>query len=427
MHIGCLGKINSYRSDPDTLTTPHLTITQNAYIIDSMSTVAENVTPTAPLAEIMRALTNELPLNDFGLPTGIYRSDLLPFHLYDPTPSRGPREATEESSNLLPVIDEQQQAASITAESRDSLESPEIDEQTPPESSVDPFSVLSGQGDGLPDMMMKERVRVVKPSQAVVPVGEYRIAGFPANALNGAFVPLQYDEGFPAFEDGTAFWSRLPFEPQDAHLAFERYMLMASGRAPGTENSEDVGMAADGIRSIGTLITKLSPDIDDVKLLAFSDKLTEYYHLYYWGLRVRSYDLFRVTQHHQQQELRAIETQDDHYIKSRKLRTRLEEYMDDDEDFWDMMTPKTALDMHKHLTQLERISAGVPASGPITKDDNQQGQSFEMTFATVAQAHRNEGSESSLLNEDGEVLEQALKDPAAVEILQKLIIKTGGG
>ena len=36
----------------------------------------------------IRQLTAELPLNDFGLPTGIYRTDLLPFHEYIPPGTR---------------------------------------------------------------------------------------------------------------------------------------------------------------------------------------------------------------------------------------------------------------------------------------------------------------------------------------------------
>jgi len=380
-----------------------------------MSTAAENLA-LPPIADVMRDLVGELPLNDFGLPTGIYRSDLLPFHLYDSTPTQELPETVVEQDppELLPLIPAAESAPAASAHA-----APE----GPP---VDPFALLSGLGDGLPDMMNRPKDRdrniVVKP---IIPLGDYRIAGFPADELQKAFMPLQYDEGFPAFENGSSFWHRLPFEPQDAYQVFERYMMMSFGRMADREDEDDCGESAAGTRSLGMLLTQLHPTADDTKLLMLSDKFKEYYHLYYWGLRIRSYDLFRVTQHRQQQEIRAIETQDDHYLNSRRMRARLETYMDEDEDFWDMMTPKTAIDMHKHLTSLERISAGVPASGPQQKD-SEGGKSFEMEFRTVAQSQRGDSGDGTLISEEGEILDQVLDDPLAVEVLQKLIIRTGG-
>ena len=378
-----------------------------------------DVTSSPQIPEIMRALASELPLNDFGLPTGIYRSDLLPFHLYDPHISKatvGPSESFNP-----PLLEQSHEVQAADAVQEHSPGQP----QDPSEVSVpvDPFALLSGQGDGTPDTIVPKRVTKPAPEKAVA-IGEYRIAGFPAVALQGAFVPMQYDEGFPAFEDGTAFWSRLSFEPTDAYMAFERYMMMSFSK-PVKVAKEPENQA--GTRSLSTLVAQIKPEANDVEILALTQQLKDYYHLYYWGLRARSYDLFRVTQHRQQQEIRALETHDDHYLKARGMRAKLEEYMDDEEDFWDMMTPKTAIDFHKHLTSLERISAGVPASGPMVRDEN-SGRSFEVEFATVAQAHRGEGAGSGdLINEEGEVLDQALQDPAAVEVLQKLIIRTSGG
>ena len=386
-----------------------------------MSAIAvAQVTP--PLAEIMRGLTAELPLNDFGLPTGIYRSDLLPFHLYDASAVKKTVDPRSDLPPLIPAVEDAQAAAV-----EESIDLPDMDEpDSAGEPSVDPFSLLSGQGDGLPDMITAKRVPRPEIVTSVVP-SEYRIAGFPAGAIQQAFVPLQYDEGFPAFENGQAFWNRLDYEPVDAYAAFERYLYMSFGRRADPTIDEDVGEVAAGTRSIGQLITMMAPHADDVHLLTLTDKLKEYFHLFYWGLRCRSYDLFRVTQHRQQQELRAIETQDDHYIQSRSLRARLTQYMESDEEFWDMMTPKTAIDMHKHLTTLERVSAGIPGGGPQIKDEGRGGVSFEMAFATTAQAHRGDSNKGELISEEGEVLNQALQDPAAVEILQKLIIRTNGG
>lgn len=351
----------------------------------------------------LRQLTAELPMNDFGLPTGIYRTDLLPFHEYVPPGS---------STGSDKEVDEAE---------ADTVDMPEPDALAPSiEVSADAFSLLSGDGDGLPDMIVPARVEKEVPSKAV---GEYRIAGFPAASLQTAFVPLQYDEGFPAFEDGRPFWGRLDFEPGDAYLMFQRYLMMSFGRAADPEDEDDFGIAAQGTRSIAQLVHQTGGNLTDDQVLRMIEKLKSYYHLHYWGLRTKSYDLFRVTEYQQKQELRAIETQDDHYVQSRKLRARLSQYMDDDEDFWDMMTPAVAIKLHEHLTKLERISAGVPAAGPQTKD-GEGSRSFEMAFRTIAQDHTDSSAgDGATIDQEGHVLDKALEDPNATKILQELIIR----
>ena len=380
-------------------------------------------TPDDGLLQVtaIRQLTAELPLNDFGLPTGIYRTDLLPFHDYVPP---GSRQAEPPTPIVLPEI------------------SPRELEAAPgllPDQSADAFSLLAGVGDGLPDLIQpaRQRIKVIQapaiiestpePVQPAKSLGDYRIAGFPAKSLHSAFVPLQYDEGFPAFEDGRPFWARLDYEPADAFLAFERYTQMNFGRAAESGIEDDAGEAASGIRSITSLVLLLHPQVSDKELIALSEKFKQYYHLYYWGMRIKAYDLFKVTEFRQKQELRAIETQDDHYITSRRLRARLMEYMDSDEDFWDLMTPKVAIDMLKTTTSLERISAGVPAGGPQLKDGESGGRSFEVQFRTIAQEQAGESLQGALINEEGDVLDKALDDPAATKILQELIIRSGGG
>ncbi len=317
--------------------------------------------------EAIRNLTSEIPLNDFGLPTGVYRTDLLPFHDYKPT----------NGTNGVKV------------------------------------TLVEGNG---ADLMPGA------PASKEVPAPiEYRTAGFPTKALSTAFVPLQYDEGFPAFMDGSPFWGRLEFEPTDAFQAFQRYLQMNLGRPASNDDDEDHGSAASGTRSVTQLATTLHPDSS---LLKMASLYQGYYHLYYWGLRSHAYDLFRVAQHRQQQELRAIETQDEHYVQSRRIRHRLTQYMDNEEEFWDMMTPKVALEMHKHLTQLERISAGIPAAGPM-KDESEsnRGTPFEIAFRTVAQSNRT--SKGVTITDEGEILDKALEDPAVTETLQELIIRSG--
>lgn len=326
--------------------------------------------------DAIRNLTSELPLNDYGLPVGIYRTDLLPFHDYVPPGTK---------DLAVAVVD-----AVV----------------------VDDVPVVEQEG-------APSRDTEVIPADHI-----YRMAGFPTKGLTVAFMPLQYDEGFPAFGSGAPFWARLEYEPADAFAAFHKYLMMSLGSAASSEDVEDDydGAAASGIRSISQLASEMHPDSD---LLRMVDLYKGYYHLYYWGMRAHAYDLFRVAQYRKQQEHRAIETQDEHYITSRRLRHKLMQYFDSQEDFWDLMTPKVGLDMLKTLTQLERISAGIPAAGPISEEmAAKAGMTFEMELQTIAQTNR--PSQGTTITDEGELLDSALKDPAATEILQRLIIRSGG-
>lgn len=347
--------------------------------------------------DAVRQLTDELPLNDFGLPIGIYRCDLLPFHDYIPNAPKlnGSQDLGKESP--------EQGANGVDTESS------EVSNKSSEGSSNQEVVVcpaIASDGDpSVPDV--------------------YRIAGFPAKALNQAFVPLQYDEGFPAFLDGSPFWGRLEYEPQDTFYAFDRYLKMPLGAPRDLEKDEsDPGTPATGTRSLNALVSQIHPLLTDTELLLQIDKYHEDFHLYYWGMRAHAYDLFRVAQHQKQQELRQLETQDEHYIDARKIRGRLLQYMTSEEEFWDLMTPKVASDLLKSTTQLERISAGLPASGPMSEQNEKTHAPFEMTFRTIAQTSRPRVRATT--NEDGEVLSKALEDPVATELLQELVIKSGG-
>lgn len=343
-----------------------------------MSTAAKDVSERVAVSQqdmqidAIRNLTKELPLNDYGLPVGVYRTDLLPFHDY-----------VRPGSKDLVVV-----------EVDDSVASPSVEQEGAPATEV----------------AVQEHI--------------FRTAGFPTKSLAIAFMPLQYDEGFPAFGNGGPFWSRLEYEPTDAFAAFHQYLQMSLGKAASSDDVEDEydGTAASGIRSISQLASDLHPDSN---LLEMVDLYKGYYHLYYWGMRAHAYDLFRVAQYRKQQEHRAIETQDEHYITSRRLRHKLMQYFDSEEDFWDLMTPKVGLDMLKTLTQLERISAGIPAAGPMSEEmAAKAGVTFEMELQTVAQSNR--PSQGTTITDEGELLDNALKDPHATEILQRLIIRSGG-
>ncbi len=352
--------------------------------------------------EALRALQSEIPLNDFGLPTGIYRTDLLPFHDYKPHLS-----GNGHGADLI-ILDDLG-PDDTTEEGRERIRSWYEEEGLPKPKESDGEDASNDE-------------HALTTTHATAPAREYRVAGFPVDALSKAYVPLQYDEGFPAFLNGSPFWGRLDYEPGDAFQAFQRYLQMTLGRAADIENDEDFGEAASGTRSISQLAAILHPDSD---LLKMADTYQGYYHLYYWNARAHAYDLFRVAEYRNQQELRAIETQDEHYVEARRLRARLMQYFQDDPNFWDMMTPKVGIDFFKTLTGVERISAGIPAAGPQAADrEGGAGKPFELHLKTVAQSNRQDSG--ATVDEEGNVLDKVLADPKNTEFLQELIIRGGG-
>ncbi len=360
---------------------------------------AVNTCPQSPRSqesiqiEALRGLQLEMPLNDFNLPVGIYRTDLLPFHDY-----RSPGQPASSASSAEITQDPESRTTDIELGTSEESE-----------------DILDGSQDGSSAVAPQ-----VRPSSTTLV--EYRIAGFPAEALSRAFVPLQYDEGFPAFENGSPFWGRLEYEPIDAFQAFQRYLEMNLGIAADPEIDDDSGRPASGTRSISQLAAQLHPDSDLIKM---ADAYQGFYHLYYWGSRAHAYDLFRVAQYRKMQELRAVETQDEHYVVARRLRARLLQYFDCDEDFWDMLTPKVGIDMLKTLIGMERVSAGIPAAGPQSLEQAADaGKPFELVLQTVAQTNRL-GGDGHTIDDEGAVLDNALADPETTRLLQTLIIRGG--
>jgi len=361
----------------------------------------------------VRDLTKALPLNDLGLPVGIYRTDLLPWHSYEtpilgvpehlvPPPPTSPANTPEILPALLDTIDDlgfDMPVLELDEDPKQALAASPVEEVVQEEPTVPPPPVIR------------------------------RIAGFIQSDLEVAFVWLHFDDGFPAFEDGEPFWGRFAFEPHSAYMAFQQYLQMPTGVSAGYDEEEEeyTGESASGTRSIGDLASSMHGDHD---LLRMHEQYHQYSIMYYWGLRAQAYDMYKVVQHRKRQELRAIETQDEHYIQARKLRGRLDTYMDQ-EEFWEMLTPKVAIDLLKTTTGMERMSAGMNANGSSAgQEPGGSGQSMEIAYRTIAQNNNVNGGDGSgnLIEESsGEVLSQMLGDPEQAGMLQELIIKISGG
>ena len=348
--------------------------------------------------EAVRRLRGEITMTDFGLPTGIYRLDILPFHDYVSSQESSTPQLSAPATIKLASTSVEGSASIEASQSLTHLDDSEHSDVLTPDTDVD----------------------------APKPPKEVRIAGFIARDLQSAFMPLSFHEGYPAFENGDPFWLQLVFEPSEAFQAFQAYLQMsATTHADGIQHTpvkatDDRAIAgATGFRSIALLAAELAAD--DAQIDSMQRKLCLWSELFYWDWRTKAYDHFRVARHRQQQEIRAIETQDSHYGIARRLTAKILEYIDDNEDFIELMTPKTALDALKLSTTLERVSAGLHAAGPNKEEGERGVTSMEMTMRRIGKASN---SDIEIALDDGStLLQEALQNPEDLAMIQEFILK----
>lgn len=277
----------------------------------------------------IRELSETLPLNDMGLPYGIYRPDFLPVHK-----ERGDIRTPEERSKDL---------------IRYNHESGEFE---------------SAWDGSLPTYYVEVWIReeyakqkdLLSGGDVNVVVEDAPSFAFTRADLRAAWLQLDYKEGYPRASRGTPFWQQLDFEPPEAFMAFEAYLTLTVIENRGVREMRYVPDVMNHLaRQSGLPLVTLPSE----------EQLEQYYTLYYWYHRTKAYDLFRAVEFRRKQEERAYETLDDHYFRSRKMLDRLQEYMDDEEEFWSLMTPKVAIDLMKVLVGMQRVSVGLPAGTPL--------------------------------------------------------------
>ncbi len=213
-----------------------------------------------------------------------------------------------------------------------------------------------------------------------------------------AFLPIVFAEGFPAYPDGRPVWLRMDCEPEDVHRLFEQYLVM--GQA--------------GVRQL-FLLENLGPQ----KL----HELREFFYLYNWAVRSTAYDIFRVAEFRKIQSNRALEMEDDHFIKAQRLFDKAMMYMESQE-FLDQLTPKSAIDLMKTVVAIQRMSVGMSPTGGKTKETNETpATSLEVTMRGVRPPSE-AANESVGMDSDGNLIHgQILESPETTHLMQELIIK----
>lgn len=358
----------------------------------------DSMTLISSRARLCRELIEKVPTNDYGLPIGIYRPDLLPEPdledasiggaSEDPESSVGDGSSSEGETVIVGEVLPQEYSHPTITHGTDGIDILEDDIGTSPPTHVSDGKAKAGN---------------------LIPQRKSLASNLSHSAIKAAYVPLSYDEGYPTLPYGLPIWGQFPFESSKAYEVFQAYLLMPQ--------ADEMGVSA---RMLSELPRLAAEHGAAVKL----SEVYEYFHLYYWGIRTKAYDMFQTAARKKQEELRTISVTNKHYDFADRLMRKLEEYMEDEEDFWDMMTPKTAVDMLKTVTALQRTSVGLPASGPAQhgKGDDPRGMSLEFIMRQVAQK-TSVAKDHDTIDEQGNILNDILDDPEMTNVAQELILR----
>lgn len=331
-----------------------------------------------------------LALNEFNLPIGIYRADLLPFppqgspntpehaasQSRDRSVSGSSADGGDTDMDDIPPSSSASPLQSVgTGDCSDSREEPGYDggpsahkhAQTPEASSEHSlpsseaadhlsrsFDEPLGPRAGSMDEARKRKSQDVASLSDISRSAQLYNAEF-HDALEVAFVELDYSENLPALPNGMPAWDRLSWEPNDAFKAFE--VFLSSSRGGKVRQLKDVFIQLIARLDAGSI--EMDTAAKDISM----PLLRTWQILYCWAFRAKAFDMFHEACRRRHRIHLAQEVEDNQFKAAGKLFEKAMLYVDD-EEFNDLMTPKVAAELLKLAGTMQRISVGLPANGP---------------------------------------------------------------
>lgn len=214
--------------------------------------------------------------------------------------------------------------------------------------------------------------------------------------VDAASIGLFYNEGYPALEEGTAFWNQLPHEPMAAHILFQKYLSQAEET---------------GIRQLDVLAAVEGADLDEIRA---------HYREFYWSSRARAYDLFIVAAEERKRQIRTRKMETTHFDQAKLLFDKLlERFMGDNSDWIDELNAKEAIEVMEMLVKIQRLSVGLTGqhASSLPQQRLPEGASTEAILQHITRGSNLSSGQSDafrgrlqdLLNgDDGVVLQAAI-------------------
>jgi hypothetical protein len=212
-------------------------------------------------------------------------------------------------------------------------------------------------------------------------------ATFVEEMLQAAVIPIWYTQGFPTIGDNCPAWGQLPFETKEAHQAFLAYAEQT------------------GVRQIHR--------VDFVPI----DLVTEWFHLYYWTSRAKSFDMFRVAHHARMREHRIMNLEDNHFVEGEKIFKRIAAAIGNktEEELGTVEIDKLIIALER-VSRLQRASVGLGTSPAATSGAAPKTTSVEFIMKEAAKREI-----KTVESEEFDVT--LLQDPDLLRQAQELIIK----
>jgi len=269
-----------------------------------------------------------------------------------------------------------------------------------------------------------------------LPVGFYRVDLLPAtreelqgsseaDALRIAYQDLSYEFGYPTLQDGRPFWHKLEFEASLAYGCFQVY-LDRQDEGP----RELTQLALNG--ELMDIFRRRNEAEGGTNTWTFEQTLQtlqEFSALHYWRYRAKAYDVYKEAAYRHIRLRRQSSTEDEHFQLAKTLMTKLQDQVLNKPDFFKEMAPKVAVDLLHKLVAIQRISTGLPATGPLANKEAPEDTSFEMILRSLSQRAGQELG-GTMYDQSGEVVEggkgilaRVLEDRDNVTLMQEMVVR----
>lgn len=287
------------------------------------------------------------------------------------------------------------------------------------------------------EAILKFAMKRVPNSTYDIPVGIFRTDLVPDDAthytkeqllqlLDRTFLPFSFEEGFPAIECSVGLpeengllpiWHQLDFEPAHLYSAFYGYLQQK-------------------VRMIASLRKDAADLINGTPL----QELQSAHTLYFWETRAKAFDNYNLARKRHLRQRAALELEDTHLATASSLLDMVLEHINGSdekrENFLNALSPRIALEYIRTMTQLQRVSTGLPASGPPQSQQDPVGpriDSIEVHASNVAnktdsldpdRIRPHTHSSTIDLEVDGETRRaEVLNDPELLQSVQEVVIR----
>ena len=268
-----------------------------------------------------------------------------------------------------------------------------------------------------------------------------------ASALRNAYVDLSYEYGYPTLASGSPFWYKLDFEPSFAFASFQAYLelinegpreisklasnpeLLHVGGALALANGTSASTSTSATATATATATGSEPSFTSAHL---QRQLYEYSILYCWRQRAKAYDLYKEAAYRHMRLKRQINIEDSHYQLACNLLATLKERVLNTPAFWEVLStsPKASIDFLSKLVAIQRVSVGLPASGPLPTKETPEDMTFEMIMRSLGtkqaqgdSAGAGGGGYGGAASSGRSALQTVLEDPDTARQLQEVIIR----